>query len=194
MNKMVVINELETSRLRLRQWQESDFPQFAQLNADPDVMRYFPATLSENESNAMANKIQDLIQTHGWGFWAVEVKNQHQFIGFVGLNAPQDDLPFTPCTEIGWRLAKNYWGMGYAQEAAKAALGFGFDNLGLDKIYAFTSVQNYHSENLMKRLGMQNTQQNFYHPRVPSGHRLQEHLLYEISKTNWFINHQTTSN
>ncbi len=143
-------------------------------------MKYYPSTLSTDESNQLANKITTKLAAQGWGFWAVELKISKQFIGFVGLNQPSYDLPITPCTEIGWRLAKPFWGMGYATEAGRLALDYGFTQLALLEIYSFASVGNQRSINVMKRLNMTNTNQNFEHPLIPSGHPLREHVLYRI--------------
>ncbi len=128
----------------------------------------------------MANKIHGLIAQRGWGFWAVEVIGLQKFIGFVGLHTPQPELPCAPCVEIGWRLDKSHWGKGYATEAARAALQFGFDELKLKEIVAFTPVPNKPSQAVMHKIGMHNTGNNFNHPSLPKGHRLSEHVLYRI--------------
>lgn len=182
---MVEVIELETDRLRLRQWKKNDRPLFAKINADPVVMEYFPNTLCEFESNKMAERIQSLISDRGWGFWAVEEKNQETFIGLVGLHAPLLELPFSPCVEIGWRLAKVYWGKGYATEAAKAALKVAFEDLNLSTVYSFTSVGNVRSKAVMKRLSMIDALENFEHPGIPLGHQLREHVLYKLTKERW---------
>ncbi len=144
-------------------------------------MEFYPATLSSDESNELADKISAKIHANGWGFWAVELKISSQFIGFVGLNNPTYQLPVTSCTEIGWRLAKPYWGMGYATEAGQAALDFGFSQLNLSTIHAFASAANIRSIRVMHRLGMTNTEQNFEHPLIPEHHPLREHVLYKIN-------------
>ena len=180
--------KLETDRLLLRQWKVNDFPLFSSLNADPIVMEYFPSTLSEEESNRIARKIQSLIYERGWGFWATEEKVSRNFIGFVGLHTPEPELPFSPCVEVGWRLAKEYWGKGYATEAAKEALKYAFDKLRLEEVYSFTSVDNSRSRAVMERLRMLNMNQNFEHPKVPKGNALREHVLYKITKTEWLNN------
>ena len=148
-------------------------------------MEYFPAILEESESNAMAEKIQHLIDGRGWGFWAVEEEMSHAFIGFVGLHVPIAELPFSPCVEIGWRLALQFWGKGYATEAAAASLHVAFEQLKLDDVCAFTPVDNAKSRAVMERLHMQNTQRNFDHPAIPKGHRLREHVLYRLSRKQW---------
>lgn len=181
-------DELETVRLLLRQWKENDFPLFSSLNADPIVMEYFPGTLSEEESNIEARIIQSLIAERGWGFWAVEEKVSKNFIGFVGLHTPELELPFSPCVEVGWRLAKEYWGKGYATEAANEALNYAFNKLCLEEVYSFTSVGNSRSRSVMERLRMLNTNQNFDHPGVPEGNAHREHVLYKITKTEWLNN------
>lgn len=172
---------ITTARLRLRQWQQSDYEPFAKMSADPLVMEYFPRCYSRALSDEVADKTRSLIAEKGWGFWAVELQTTKQFIGFVGLHAP-DNLPCSPCVEVGWRLAREYWGNGYATEAAKAALAFGFEELELAQIVAFTAVPNLRSQAVMLRLGMRNTGNNFLHPAISHGHPLQEHVLYSISR------------
>lgn len=173
---------LETARLRLRQWQEEDYAPFAQLNADPEVMEYFPAVLDRAASDQLADRIRNDIDERGWGLWAVEVKRRAPFIGFVGLNVPLDDLPYQPCVEIGWRLQTSHWGKGFATEAARAALGFAFGEIGLDEVVAFTSTLNRRSIAVMLRIGMKDTGRDFEHPRVAAGHRLRRHVLYSVSR------------
>lgn len=176
---------ITTKRLLLRQWQPSDFPLFAELCADPDVMQFFPSTLSEVESMTFAQRVHGLIAERGWGLWAVEVPGVSDFIGFVGLHVPKDYLPFSPCVEIGWRLAKTDWGKGYASEAAKAALNYAFTELQLDEVLSFTSVTNLPSQAVMKRIGMTNTHHNFMHPDIEAGHSLCEHVLYRLDRSEW---------
>lgn len=183
------MNALETPRLYLRQWQASDFAIFAQINADPEVMRYFPKVLSTELSDVIARKCQRLIRDNGWGFWAVSLKNASKqtdaFIGMVGLNQTHADLPFAPSIEIGWRLHKDYWGQGYATEAAQAAVQFAFETLALSEVIAFTAVINQPSQKVMQRLGMIDTQENFYHPMLNADHELAEHVLYKIKREKW---------
>ncbi|MEE8379956.1 MAG: GNAT family N-acetyltransferase [Gammaproteobacteria bacterium] len=179
---MTEIIELKTERLRLRQWKQEDFPAFAMLNADPEVMRYYPDTLNEEESNDMAQRFESLLAYRGWGFWVVEKLDDKKFMGFVGLHEPTYDLPVTPCVEIGWRLARKYWGYGYATEAAKASLMVAFENLDLPEVYSFTSVLNKKSQAVMERLEMVNMKQNFEHPMIPGNSPLREHVLYRIDK------------
>jgi len=185
MNKPI---ELETKRLILRQWKDSDFPVFSKMNADPLVMQYYPNTLTEDESNVMASKLKELIDVRTWGFWAVETKDEKQFIGFVGLHKPTYDLPVTPCVEIGWRLGRKHWGKGYATEAANEALKYAFENLKLQEVYSFTSVINKASWSVMERLGMKNEEKNFSHPIVSEDSPLSEHVLYKITKEIWSEN------
>lgn len=184
---MTKVWELETARLRLRQWTETDLEPFAQLNADELVMEFFPSRLSRAESDALAERIQSAIAERGWGFWAVEVKELHDFIGLVGLNIPSSNLPFNPCVEIGWRLDLPYWGKGYATEAAEAALAFGFETLELEKIVSFTALKNVRSQAVMQRLHMQRSSQTFMHPSVPADSDLREHCLYELSQIDWQV-------
>ena len=173
--------EIKTERLLLRQWKEDDFEIFADINADVDVMEFYPDIQSSEESLKMAQTFQHLILQKGWGFWAVETLCDNSFIGFVGLHEPAYDLPVTPCVEVGWRLSKESWGKGYATEAAKAALNFAFNELKLAHVYSFTSVINLRSISVMEKIGMENTGENFDHPIIPKGHSLSEHVLYRIS-------------
>lgn len=179
------MTELETDRLKLREWKKSDFEPFAKINADSEVMEFLPKALTQKESDDLAKKMIELITKRGWGILAVEVKETKQFIGFVGLHKPTYDFHFTPCVEIGWRLSKESWGKGYATEAAKAYLDFAFNNLKIEEIYSFTSTINSKSEAVMKRLGMKNTKENFEHPALPENHRLREHVLYKITNDEW---------
>jgi RimJ/RimL family protein N-acetyltransferase len=173
--------QIETERLLLRQWQPSDFPAFAQINSDDEVMRYFPAKLSEQESNPMAQRCHDLIEQRGWGFWAAQEKSSSAFIGFIGLHIPIAELPFSPCVEIGWRLAQHAWGQGLATEGAAATLEFAFNTLSLPEVVAFTTLNNERSERVMQRLNMQKDQLTFQHPALPDGHAMREHCLYRAS-------------
>jgi RimJ/RimL family protein N-acetyltransferase len=179
---MAELIELETERLRLRQWIELDREPFARLNADPRVMEFFPSILDRAASDAMIDRIQKLIIDQGWGLWAVESKQNKQFIGYVGLHIPTADLPFSPCVEIGWRLAFEYWGKGYATEAAQAALKVGFDRLKLPEIVSFTAIHNHRSSAVMKRLGMIRDAETFEHPSLPVEDPLREHCLYRLSQ------------
>lgn len=180
---------IETERLYLRQWQASDFAIFAAMNADPEVMKYFPKLLSAKVSDIIASKCQQLIEDNGWGFWALSLKKgsnkNDAFIGFVGLNQTHADMSFAPCVEIAWRLRKEFWGQGYATEAARASLDFAFSELELDEVVAFTAVINKRSQLLMKRIRMTDTQNNFYHPALESNHLLAEHVLYKITRQQW---------
>lgn len=161
----------------LRDWKDTDFPAFAEMNADPEVMRYLLNPLSEAEARTFFDKIRTLIRENGWGFWAVEVEGE--LAGMTGLHRPTFDAPFTPCVEIGWRFRKMFWGQSIAYAAAQAALGFGFEELKLDEIVAFTTVGNTRSQTLMKRLGMTtDPMDNFDHPMVEPDNPLLPHVLY----------------
>jgi ribosomal-protein-alanine N-acetyltransferase len=177
--------ELGSDRIRLRQWLPEDYSLFASMNADADVMEHFPATLSRSESDLLATRLHDHISCNGWGLWALEELSGGNFIGFTGLNETPPGLPFSPAVEIGWRLAKKYWGKGYASEAAALVLDFAFSELRVAEVVSFTSVTNKKSLTVMKRLGMINSQRNFKHPSLPAGHPLEEHLLYTIKASQW---------
>lgn len=174
-----------TQRLILRQWQEPDRLPFAAMNTDPEVMQYFPKVLSRFESDQWVDKIESLINTRGWGLWALERRDTHQFIGFTGLHIPEVELPCSPCTEIGWRLHRLHWGNGFVTEAANAALRFGFEDLHLEEIVSFTAVANHKSRAVMQRLNMSNTERDFPHPAVPDDSPLKQHVLYSITRQTW---------
>jgi len=173
---------IETERLVLRQWREEDFPAFAALSADERVMEFFPATLSREESDAMVERCRGQIAERGWGFWAVEHRPTGEFAGLIGLNVPTANFPFLPCVEIGWRLARPFWGQGLATEGARAALAFGFETLKLDEIVAFTAMINCRSRGVMVRLGMRDAGEPFEHPKIPEGHPLRSHVLYRLRR------------
>jgi RimJ/RimL family protein N-acetyltransferase len=178
--------ELNTERLRLRQWHSPDRDAFARLNADARVMRYYPSPLSEEESHSQAERIQAHIEEHGWGLWAVEVIDVAPFVGYVGLARPRFEAHFTPCTEIGWRLMPEFWGRGYATEGALAALAFGFRDLGLSEIVSFTTEGNLLSRRVMERIGMSHdTADDFDHPLLPAGHALRRHVLCRKRRLAW---------
>lgn len=173
---------IHTARLQLRPWLPSDLPPFAALNADPEVMRYFPAALSREQSDAMAQRCQALISERGWGFWAAETLENGEFIGMIGLHIPSAALPFAPCVELGWRLARAHWGKGYATEGAQAALELAFSAIELTEVVSFTSIHNLRSERVMQRLGMQRELGTFAHPALETGSWLSEHCLYKIQR------------
>ncbi len=179
------IEQLETNRLLLRQWKDSDLEPFVTLNADPRVMEFFPDTLSREYTDGMVQKCKERIAERGWGFWATELKETREFIGFIGLEEPNSGLTFEPCTEIGWRLSYRHWGMGYATEGAKKALRFAFEDLQKDEIVSFTAVQNTRSESVMKKLGMRRCESTFEHPNVAEETGLKTHCLYRLTKEEW---------
>ena len=172
---------LQTPRLLLRPWRESDLLPFAEMNADPRVMEYFPNRLSRSESDALVAHIQAHFQQHGFGLWALEVVGRAPFIGFTGLSIPKFQAHFTPCVEIGWRLSAEYWGHGYATEAARAVLDFGFHQLGLKEIVSFTVPANQRSRRVMERLSFTHIpEDDFEHPSLPAGHPFKRHVLYRL--------------
>jgi RimJ/RimL family protein N-acetyltransferase len=173
--------ELTTERLLLRRWKPADRTAFALLNADPRVVEYLPAALSRDASDQLADRIEAHFAQHGFGLWAVEVPGVSPFAGFVGLAIPRFEAHFMPCVEIGWRLAAEHWGRGYATDGARAALAFGFRELGLDEIVSFTVPDNVRSRRVMEKIGMShNPADDFDHPVLPEGHRLRRHVLYRL--------------
>ncbi|MEP4033477.1 GNAT family N-acetyltransferase [Roseibium polysiphoniae] len=179
---------METERLILRSFRATDRDVFASINADPEVMRYFPAPLSRELSDALMDKALAKEKSDGFCFAPIEEKASGDFLGFVGLSRPSyaKPLPCDPCVEVGWRLARSAWGKGYATEAAGAWLRFGFITLDLEEIVSFTTVTNAPSRRVMERLGMAyDPADDFLHPAVEQGHPLEPHVLYRLGRKDW---------
>jgi len=169
-------------RVTLRQWIERDIEAFAAMNADAEVMKFFPQPLTFDQSLALFQRLKRGIVDRGWGLWAVEVN--HALAGLTGLAEPTFEARFTPCIEVGWRFERRFWGQGYALEAARLALRFAFENLHLREVVSFTARPNERSQRLMQRLGMtHSSHDDFEHPKLPAGHALRDHVLYRIQKT-----------
>lgn len=161
----------------IRQWQDADKEPFAALNSDPEVMRYFPALLTREQSDALVARQHRLIETQGWGLWAVEADGE--FAGFTGLAVPSFESAFMPCVEIGWRIGRRFWGRSVGYRAALLALNYGFTVLKLPEIVSFTASVNSRSRRLMERLGfIHDLHNDFLHPKIPAGHELSHHVLY----------------
>ena len=177
---------LRTERLLLRPWRPEDREPFARLNADPAVMEFFPATLTREQSDAFADRIEAQFAEHGLGVWAVEDLGSGEFIGFAGLLHQTFEAPFTPAYEIGYRLARHAWGRGLATEGARAAVADAFERMALPEIVSLTAVGNRRSRAVMRKLGMtHDPADDFDHPRVPDGHPLQRHVLYRLPIERW---------
>lgn len=173
---------IETERLILRDFRDEDRDAFAALNADPEIYSWLSGPISRAASDAMVDRIRASIAEHGFGFWAVERKSDGAFLGFDGLERA-DDMPFGPVVEIGWRLARSAWGAGYATEAARAALAWGFAHLDVDEIVSFTARGNVRSEAVMRRIGMRrDPNRDFEHPKLPEGHPLRSHIVYAMAR------------
>lgn len=172
---------LSTDRLLLRAWRPEDRAPFAALNASSEVMAHFPSTMTREQSDELADRFQAGIEERGWGAWAVERKRDGVFLGYIGLVPVNFEADFAPAVEIGWRLDRPHWGHGYATEGAQAALDYAFSVLGLDRVVSFTACTNARSEQVMVRLGMTRVGE-FDHPRLPHGHRLRRHVLYEARR------------
>ena len=177
-----MIDELRTERLLLRRWRPTDRQPFAALNADPLVMEHFPAVLTREESDALADRIEAGFAERGFGLWAVEAGGD--FAGFTGLSVPSFEAPFLPSVEVGWRFARTAWGRGWATEAATASLEAAFGPLALPEVLSFTATTNTRSEAVMRRIGMARAG-TFEHPRLPAGHRLRTHVLYRAERSSW---------
>ncbi len=183
---MVELIELQSPRLLLRQWRASDLEPFAALNADPVVMEHFPASLSREQSDALASRIQAHFDQNGFGLWALERRDSGVFIGFAGLLRVGFAAAFSPAVEIGWRLAREHWGQGFAREAAQTAVACGFARLQLTELVSFSAPANRRSRAVMAALGMQHDpQDDFDYPTLPVGHPLRCHVLYRLNREQW---------
>ncbi|MBO6758111.1 MAG: GNAT family N-acetyltransferase [Roseibium sp.] len=179
---------LETNRFVIRPWREDDLDAAAEICADPEVMRYFPAVMSRMETTHFINRAMEKHRKDGFCFSPVIDKTDGEFLGFVGLSRPtyKAPLPFDPCVEIGWRLKRSAWGKGVASEAARAWLRFGFETLKLSEIVSFTARQNMPSQKVMKRIGMTRDRDgDFEHPALDLGDDLSWHVLYRLTSADW---------
>jgi RimJ/RimL family protein N-acetyltransferase len=177
---------LRTKRLFLRGWTDSDRPAFADINADLRVMEFMPSPLSRQESDGLFEKIQSHIRTHGFGLYAAELLRDHSFIGYIGLAIPSFQAKFTPCVEIGWRLAAEHWNQGLATEGARAVAHYAFETLGIPELVSFTVPANRPSRRVMDKLGMtHDPADDFAHPRMPEGHPMRRHVLYRLRREHF---------
>lgn len=177
---------LETERLILRRLRPDDVEAFAAMNADPEVMRYFPGCLDRTETEALVERMDAHFDRHGFGWWVVEVPDVTSFVGFVGLMRPAFHAHFTPCVEVGWRFVRHAWGQGYATEAGRASVDFAFDHLSIDEVVSMAVADNRRSTRVMERLGMsRRPQDDFGHPKLPFEHPLRRHVLYRVSRRRW---------
>ena len=180
------IVEIETERLILRTWQISDRAEFARLNSDFRVMEFMSACLSPAESDLFLDRILEHFRNHGFGLWAVELREERRFIGALGLMVPVFQAHFTPCVEIGWRLAADYWGRGLATQGARAVAHHAFESLHLESLVSFTAPANLRSRRVMEKIGMtRDSSDDFEHPNLPEAHPLRPHVVYCLSRSNW---------
>jgi len=175
-------DEIRTDRLLMRRWRDSDLAPFAELNGDPETLRFFPATLNQEASDAFVARIEARFEEQGYGLWALELKASGAFIGFAGLNSLPDGVPGAGGMEVGWRLAKHAWHHGYATEAARAAVAVAFDGAGLPELWSMTAVLNEPSQAVMRRIGMVEVAR-FDHPGIAAGHPLQPHVMYHLARS-----------
>ena len=172
---------LESERLCLRAFTDEDREPFAAMNADPEVMEFFPKLHQRQDSDNLIERINREIDLEGFGIFAAELKESSEFIGFVGLSRPDYPLPCGPCVEVGWRLAKPFWGRGLASEGARVCLAFAFDALGLDEVVSFTFEGNFRSQAVMERIGMRRDPScDFLHPKLAPDNWLARHVFYRI--------------
>ncbi len=177
---------LRTERLLLREWREADLEPFAAINADPEVMEFFPERLDREASDQMVERMRRGLVENGFGLLAVDRADTGKLIGFVGLSRPRFEAHFTPAVEVGWRLARSAWGQGFAPEAARAVLADGFDRVGLSEIVSFTTAGNLRSQAVMRKLGMtRDPADDFDYPPLPPDHPLLRHVLYRLHRREW---------
>ena len=176
---------LETSRLLLRNWKASDREPFARINADLRVMEFLGEPLSCKQSDELLDRIEVHFQRHGFGLCAAELAETGEFIGFVGAAVPSFEAAFTPCVEIGWRLASEHWAKGLATEGAREVVRYAFEQLQLAELVSFTTIANARSRRVMEKLGMtHDPAEDFDHPKLPASHLLRRHVLYRLKSTN----------
>jgi RimJ/RimL family protein N-acetyltransferase len=177
---------LTTERLVLRRWQPADRPVFAQMNADSRVMEFFPSALSRPESDLLVERIESQFRQNGFGLCAAELRRDRSFIGYIGLAVPAFEAAFMPCVEIGWRLAAEYWGQGFATEGAREVMRYAFEEMGLDALVSFTVPANVRSRRVMTKLAMtHDPAEDFDHPNLPEGNPLRRHVLYRLRRSDW---------
>jgi RimJ/RimL family protein N-acetyltransferase len=179
--------QLETSRLTLRPWQETDRAPFAEMNADPVVMHYFEAPFTRQQSDEAIDRYLAAFDREGFSFFAATMRDTGDFIGTIGLQTMRDAVPNLPqpAVEIGWRLAQASHGKGLATEAARTIVDFAFNQLALNEVVAITALPNHASRRVMEKLGMTHRPElDFDHPRVPAGHQYQRHTLYSLRNPN----------
>src|SRR5258707_783452 len=172
---------LETSRLILRPWRETDHEAFARMNADPQVMEFFPARLTRSQSDALVTRIEAHFRKHGFGLFAAESRQDETFAGFIGVSVPSFRARFTPCIEIGWRLLPEFWGQGLAPEGAREVAKYAFEFLQIKELVSFTVPENLRSRRVMEKLGMtHDSADDFNRPQLPPRHPLRRHVLYRL--------------
>lgn len=177
---------LKTKRLILREWKAADREPFARINADARVMEFLGEPMSRNQSDEVLDRIEAHFLTHGFGLCAAGLAASGEFIGFIGLAVPAFKAAFTPCVEIGWRLAAEYWGQGLATEGAREIVRYAFENLKLQELVSITAVGNERSRRVMEKLGMTcDPIEDFDHPKLPVAHPLRRHVLYRLQGENW---------
>ena len=177
---------LKTEHLILRPWRPSDTEPFTAMSQDPEVMAHLLAFASQEAIASWIQRQVDHFEKYGFGFWALESRETGEFMGATGLLRISYEAHFTPAVEVGWRLARRFWGQGYVPEAARSALSFGFENLGLSEIVANTVSANHNSRRVMEKLGMvRDPADDFDHPLVPADSPLRRQILYRLTRENW---------
>jgi len=185
------MNTLETDRLILRSWRESDLSPMVAINQDLKVCEYFPEIGNRDTTITLIDRIIKHDEERGFSLYAVEIKATQEMIGFLGLMTPSFEAHFTPAIEIGWRLSSQHWNQGFATEGAKAVLKHTFTDLNLDEVVSFTALNNQASRRVMEKIGMKhNPNDDFDHPKLGENSPLKRHVLYRLSKKDWIMFNQ----
>ena len=171
----------KSDRLGFREWSKNDLEEFLKLNSDEEVMEHFPKILSKEEVEEFIEKLKNHFEKNGYTYYAIEILDEKEFIGMIGIAFQEYQTKFTPAIDIGWRLKKSAWGKGYATEGAKRCLKYAFDELGIDKIISVCTIKNQKSENVMKKIGMKKIGE-FNHPELAEYPEYEKHFCYEIIK------------
>lgn len=174
--------QLETDRLIIREWRDEDIVPFSSMNSDLEVMRYFVKPMTFEQSVLMVEKMRSVFESKGYSFYCVEERISGLFVGLTGIAPVLLDVDFSPATEIGWRISRQFWGRGYAPEAANAVLNYARDVVQLEEVVSFTSENNLNSQRVMEKIGMlYDPDGDFMHPNVSAGNALSKHVLYRLS-------------
>ncbi len=173
-----------SERLGFRNWKKNDLTEFAKMNADLSVMEHFPKPLTKSETAELIDRLKNHYNKNAYTYFATEILESGEFIGFIGLAFQEYKTDFTPAVDIGWRLKKSAWGKGFATEGAKKCIEFAFDELNLDRVISICTKRNFKSENVMIKIGMKK-RLTFDHPELEAYPEYQKCTCYEMRKIDW---------